>query len=408
MISTLVPASTPKLSVSANNWALINRALLAECLYKFGECGEQIRLQEPVPLKPYAKEPTRNDLDMHTVTGEPIPFQYTYQRRALSGDEEELLDAQDTARRKAIFLDNIPLSDRGSRDFGRASDKYAISVTIRAQHDSQLHQHLAADICSADSQTALASHRDYEAYLAAPAHARSLPYYLMLKSLHKIGDASSKHRRTAALISDAQEADSLEVWIERLNIGFEQFTSDFESETHPGYISLAEFKSFLFLKGTNRVTFRSVYDEQLRLSPSGRFDNPTQLMELFQQYANNHKMSLGPDPVSSQGSAYAAVSLPRPPAYKSPAAPAAAAAAQTRPARANSVYCSNCFSLTGIKRYGHLVDICNTTKGKALVAGASATAPPIPPLARDERLDQLEASIGSIAAFLTSMQSKDA
>ena len=228
----------------------------------------------------------------------------------------------------------------------------------------------------------------------------------MLKSLHKTGDASSKHRRTAALISDSQDADSLEVWSERLNIAFEQFTSDFESETHPGYISLAEFKSFLFLKGTNRVIFRSVYDEQLRLSPSGRFNNPTQLMELFQQYANNHKMSLGPDPVSAQGSAYAAATVPRPSAYKPPAPPAAAA--QTRPARTNPIYCSNCFEATGLKRYGHLVATCGTIKGKALVAGAIAPVPPIPAPARDERLDQIEASIGSIAAFLSSMQSKDA
>lgn len=407
MISTPVPTSAPKLSVSANNWALINKALLAGCLYKYGECGEQIRLLEAVPLKPYAVEPTRNDLDIHTETGESIPFQYTYQRRPLSRQEDEDFAALDADRARAVFLDNIPLSDRGCRDFGRASDKYDTSVTIRAQHDSQLHQHLAADICSAESQTALTSHRDYEAYLAAPAHARSLPYYLMLKSLHKTGDASSKHRRTAALISDSQDADSLEVWSERLNIAFEQFTSDFESETHPGYISLAEFKSFLFLKGTNRVIFRSVYDEQLRLSPSGRFNNPTQLMELFQQYANNHKMSLGPDPVSTQGSAYAAAAVPRPPAYKPPASSAMAAAAQNRPARTNPIYCSNCFDITGIKRYGHLVALC-TAKGKALAAGAIAPVPPITALARDDRLDQIEASIGSIAAFLSSMQSKDA
>ena len=257
---------------------------------------------------------------------------------------------------------------------------------------------------------------------------RSLKYYLLLHSLHRIGDASVKFKRAFDLIHGVQGERSFEEWVEWLDIGCDQFAVDFESTRYPGYMSLSEYKSFLFLHGTNREQFRVVYDEVLRGTPSGRFSDPSTLIRAFQSYAINHKMSISSEPVSQQGSVYlthAAVPATKQAPPKS--TPSAAPITQSQKSdasmwpkdkfgrpqtpRTNSEFCIWCFQhKPGDKKYGHLAVNCHRNPAHPLY-GTKATnsafmsvpnTTAIQP--ENDRLDQLEVAVSSLVSFLTTNQ----
>ena len=62
----------------------------------------------------------------------------------------------------------------------------------------------------------------------------------------------------------------------------ETFKLDFESTVHPGFVSIPELTSFLYLAGLNRIEFRRALDELLHNHPTGRFPDPTALMSQLQ------------------------------------------------------------------------------------------------------------------------------
>ena len=128
----------------------------------------------------------------------------------------------------------------------------------------------------------------------------------MQQSIHRIGDAATKFRRTSDLMHYSQGELTFMEFIDTFSGNFTQFSHDFESldPAHKGFINLNEFNCFLLLQAINRQTYRSVYDEQLRGTPSGRFENPAALIAIFQQYELSHRMSFNADAVSVQGAAY--------------------------------------------------------------------------------------------------------
>jgi hypothetical protein len=70
--------------------------------------------------------------------------------------------------------------------------------------------------------------------------------------------------------------------------GAETFKLDIESTAYPGYISLAELTSFLYLAGVDKELFRRPIDQLLISTPSGRFPDPTALMA--QHYLANNDL----------------------------------------------------------------------------------------------------------------------
>ena len=206
-----------------------------------------------------------------------------------------------SAREQKHILDNMSLTDAGQSRFDRDTSVSEAYIAKRIADDNAQHSELSASI-SDSSLVAIRVHDDHAAYLdTEEPWNRSVMLYDMLASIHKYGDASTKFTKTANLISAKHDphSQSFDEWVHWLNEHFAQFQVDFESDgDHAGYIHCGELKSFLFLYGTDRQMFRTVYDEQLRTTPTGRFKDTDALVRIFQQYHRSHKMSL-PAPVSS-------------------------------------------------------------------------------------------------------------
>ena len=156
------PPLPQKLNVKHGNWASINKSFLALCLNKFGDCGTQIRTQLPIPLEPYATRPSKMDMDRHLVTGDIIPGRYTYERRQLTSEDLKLLE-RISPEAAEDFTDNLPLSDRGSRELTTATAVYMHSLKVRTDDDAECHEHFAS-LVSEDSNIATCNHRDYRDY----------------------------------------------------------------------------------------------------------------------------------------------------------------------------------------------------------------------------------------------------
>jgi hypothetical protein len=298
---------------------------------------------------------------------------------------------------KLRFFSMIPLSMQGIADQRKDHQTYTLSLSNREAQDASLHKRLVLRM-SPESKVALESHPNFAAYTSAPLVKRSLLYYFMAQSIHKTGDASIKYKRTQALIMDSQGSDSFETYASRLNSNFTQFEDDFESTNHPGYVSLKELKSFLFLKGCNRLQFQRLFDEQLRANPSGRFENPDQLQEIFQQFVNNNKMSFAPDPESSQLSAFILASKP------APTLPNLPEYHLQKPHR-HPVPCSFCQKELSKDHYGHLAANCHrnplSRKAKSLLVTQPTQPATDPSLA--SRMDSIENSLGALANYLATM-----
>ena len=392
MLNVLKSSSPVLLSVAANNWGTVNKDLLAECLYEFGKSGLQIRTQTAIPLAPFAAEPSILDMQRSIHSGEPIPGRYVYHRRDMTDRELVYFDGLSELNQIA-FTDDLPLSDRGSKDFRDDTKTYSRALSERTTSDAAALKRLN-NITSSDSKTVMLSHPDYTAYLNAPDHMRSLPYYLMLLAIHRTGDASIKYKRTMSLMTALQGDDQLESWVAFLDNAFDQFEVDFADPDNPGFMRLSEFKSFLFLRGCNRTQFQRLYDEQLRSNPSGRFPDTKALMAQFLQFNTNNKMSFAADPVSSQLTAFIAPHLP---SATSRPQPSSATVATSRPPRKSQVACIHCLRDTSIKRYGHFSRDCTRrpeAPAQALLASDTTS---------DSRLCALESSLASISSYIVSL-----
>ena len=76
------------------------------------------------------------------------------------------------------------------------------------------------------------------------------------------------------------------------------FKLDFKSVEFPGYISLRELTSSLYLAGLNRGEFRRALEELLQNNPTGRFPDPTALMSQLQSWKVANSLSFTRDDTS--------------------------------------------------------------------------------------------------------------
>ena len=385
-----------KLSINNNNWIRYIEYWTDQANLYYGTSGRQFCEGVPIPLK--HPSPKRNALYIHEVTGEPVPGQYIYRRINLSDAQQATLETLGPADQK-IFLDNMPLTEHASAKYDRDVLSHEAELDMRTAEDSSLLALLATDI-SEESTAALRLHANYAAYLHTEhRYTRSLLFRNMLEDIHKFGDASTKYHRTSTLILAKHDptTQSFDQWVIWLNEHFTQFQVDFESEQHRGYIHCGEFKSFLFLHGTDRATFRTVYDEQLRANPTGRFPDTSSLIKLFQDYHRNTKMSMS-DPVSTQGgsSAFSAATVGKKPEKKK---------------RTYPNPCPHCLKLfPKTPRYGHPANECSNRPQltAAVAAAGQPTAVPVNPLASSTdstRLDRMEQLMESFAASMSTLVS---
>jgi len=283
---------------------------------------------------------------------------------------------------------------------------YSTSLAERNKSDSELLTELLSSV-SPESKSAILLHSDYDAYTNAPRHKRSLKFYLLMHSLHRVGDASIKHRRTAALIHGSQGTRSFEEWVDWLNTNFEQFIADFEDPENRGYISCAELKSFLFLHGTDRTRYRVVYDEHLRGNASGRFPNTDALIRAFQAYDNSQKMSVS-EPTSVQANAYVAAAHTQPQQVSEEEQPPAKHSSGGRRLRANKTPCPHCLAAKGHTNFGHSATTCSNNPvniaNQKQFAEKNSTTQKQAFVASDDRFDKLETAVSSITMFLSSLQ----
>jgi hypothetical protein len=385
---------TNKLSIQHNNWIRYSEHWKARAIYNFGDSGKAIRTGVPVPL--LYPPPDRNALFINS-DNEPVPGQYIYKREPIEARRTEAFANLSDGDRKHV-LDNMPLTDPGQTRFDRDKTVSEAYIAKRITDDNAQHTEFSASI-SDSSLAAVRVHNDYANYLETlEPWNQSVMLFNMLASIHKYGDASTKFARTANLISAKHDphSQSFDEWVHCLNEHFAQFQVDFESDgEHAGYIHCGELKSFLFLHGTDRQMFRTVYDEQLRATPTGRFKDTDALVRIFQQYHRSHKMSL-PDAVSTQGGQAYPASLPA----AKPVHPSAAQKVTTNGKKLKTfpVPCEHCLK-AGYTKHGHEAHECRRhIRSQAFTASTTNTAAANP---QSDRLDRIEHTIETLVSFMS-------
>ena len=274
MLST--PTATPPvvtLDLQRDNWSQWNQSLKLLCYTKFGVAGQQILSDRLIPLQPFASQPTKADLDKDNM-GLPIPNQFTYSRRTLTTAEADDPNTN---------LANIPLSTQGNTDFRDDQKIYTAAVRRFSDHDTDCLDHLYRHLSLA-SHTSIKTHANYSAYQLLDIGTRSYAFYRMTRDIHSIGNAATTLHRTCLYANVAQADLPHEEYMDLVTSMADTFKLDFESTEHPGFVSLRELTSFLYLAGLNRNEFRRALDELLHNHPTGRFPDPTALMSQLQSW----------------------------------------------------------------------------------------------------------------------------
>ena len=363
MLSTVNPATataTTILDLHKDNWSAWHQTLKLLCYTKFGVAGHQILSNRLIPLHPFEHEPTKGDLDLD-LAGAPIAGQYTYQRRPAT-------DAEVNLNINQLVL---PLSTLGNTNFRDDRKIFNESKRRFSDQDTECLDHLYTHISLA-SHTAVKTHANYPAYQLLPIGARSHAFYLMIRDIHSIGNAATKLHRTRNYVNVAQADLPHEAYIDLVNSMTDTFKLDFESADHPGFVSIPELTSFLYLAGLNRTEFRRALDELLHNHPTGRFPDPAALMSQLQAWKIANSLSFTRDDVSSQGSAL----LTTQNSTTRTKSQTAKAAGSTKP-HLNPTPCSWCFAKDKVQRYGHLSAHCSKNPNRVPNPNAvPATQPP--------------------------------
>ena len=362
MLSTATKlAPAPLLDLHQDNWSTWNQSLKLLCFTKFGVAGNQILTDRLIPLHPFANEPTKNDLDLDPA-GTPIPGEYIYQRRTPPEGEP----AGNTL--------HLQLSTQGNTNY--RDDKKIFNDAQRrfSDQDTDCLDHLYRHISLA-SHIAIKTHANYPAYQLLAIGARSYAFYIMIRDIHSIGNAATKLHRTRNYMNITQSDLPHEAYIDLVNSMTETFKLDFESIVHPGFVSIPELISFLYLVGLNHIEFRRALDELLHNHPTGRFPDPTALMSQLQAWKIANSLSFTRDDVSTQGSALLA-SQPITTRTKSPAAKTAGNILNAPKPHLHPTPCTWCLAKDKIQRFGHLSAHCSKNPNR--VPNPNSTSPPQP------------------------------
>lgn len=373
-------ASTPStaliiLDIPKDNWSTWHQAFKLLCYTSFGVAGQQILSDKLIPLHPFAAEPSKADLETDS-NGTPLPGEFVYCRRPLTPAEIEL---------PPIDPSSLPLSTLGNTNFRDDRKIYAASLRLFSDHDTACLDHLYKNI-SPTSHTAVKTHPAYPAYQLLPIGARSHAFYRMVRDIHAIGNAATKLHRTRLYVNISQADLPHETYMDLVTTMTETFRLDFESSIHPGYVSIPELTSFLYLAGLNRTEFRRALDELLHNHPTGRFPDPAALMSQLQSWKIANSLSFTRDDVSTQGSALiASKPLPtaprsRPQASKKDASP--------RP-HLHPTPCTWCLASDKIQRFGHLSAYCSKNPNRLPSPSPQSSAPPSLPSNTSQRLRAL-------------------
>jgi hypothetical protein len=347
MLSALTPTPTAiTLDVATDNWSSWHQALKQLCYTKFGVAGQQILTNATIPLHPFAREPTRNDLDTDP-TGAPIQGQLTYSRRSLTTAEAAIAPPIDQTP--------LPLSTQGNTNLRDDRKIFAETQRRSSDHDTECLDHLYRHM-SVASHTSVKTHIDYPAYQLLPIGVRSYPFFMMLRDIHSIGNAATKLYRTRLYVNVAQNDLSHEAYMDLVTSMTETFKLDFESTTHPGYVSLPELTSFLYLAGLDHDLFRRPIDELLNNTPTGRFPDPTALMTKLQAWKLSNALSFARDTVSTQGSALIAS---KPPPLTPRTKKEGTKKDGTLRAHLHTTPCTWCLATDKVQRFGHLSAYCS-------------------------------------------------
>ena len=236
------------------------------------------------------------------------------------------------------------------------------------------------------SHTAVKTHHAYPAYQLLPIGARSYTFYSMVRDIHSVGNAATKLHRTRLYVNISQSDLPHEAYMELVTSMTETFKSDFESAVHPGFVSISELTSFLYLAGLNCLEFRRALDDLLYNHLTGRFPDPTALMTQLQSWKIANSLSFATDNASTQGSALLAskppAAAPRslPPAGRKDAAP--------KP-HLYPTPCSWCLATDNVQRFGHLSTNCSKNPHRLSSPSSSPPTPTSHPSTTSQRLRAL-------------------
>jgi hypothetical protein len=387
----MLPASTSPsapaaviLDIASDNWA---QGFTLSCYTKFGVAGQQILSNKEILLTPFAVAPTKQDVDA-TLAGVPIPGQFTYARSTTAAAETAL---------PGFDLATISPTESANREYRDDLKLYTAAARIFAQEDKDCLDHLHRHI-SLPSHTSIKTHTLYSAYQLLPIGKRSFTFYKMARDINSIGNATTKLRRTRQYVSLSELDLTHEQYMEQACSMAETFNIDFESPTHPGYILLNEFHTFIYLAGLDRTQFRKAIDETLQTNPTGRFPDHIALMAQTQTWKVANALSFTREAISTQGSALIAAKTSQP--TKTPKKEI------TPRSHLHPSPCIWCLSTDKVSRYGHLPSHCSKNPNR--LPGPSPARAPLSPRPLSNTSTRLHALLSQLDVAMTTTDSNAA
>lgn len=337
------------LDLLQDNWTAFLQAFKLQCTTKFGAAGQQIITDKIIPLTPFALPPTKFDLEKNAA-GIPLPNQFVYPRRQLTAAEVATENFNPSP---------LPLSDRGSTELRADLKIYHDAANKFSDFDTALLDYIYSHISLA-SHTSIRAHANFAAYQLLPIGARSFEYYKMVRDNHSTGNASTKLHRTRQFLTATQDNMSHESYMEQITNQADTFRLDFESAEHPGYVSISEFTSAIYLQGLS-THFRRPLDDLLHATPSGRFPNTSLLMTELQNWKIAHALSIPHDAISTQGSALIANTPPQHPKQTptSDKSNKKTTSGSPKTPHLHPLPCSWCLAADKVQRFGHLASNCS-------------------------------------------------
>ena len=346
MLSTSATQLSPDiiLHLPSDNWANFSQAFKQQCFAKFGVAGQQILSNHTIPIHPFPTAPTKNSLDTDE-NGLPIPDQFTYPRRVITAAESAL---------PGFNLTNISLSESGTREYREDLKVFTAAARRSSDEDTECLLYLYTHI-SPTSHTAIKTHASYAQYELLAIGSRSFPFYTMARDIHSIGNATTKLHRTRLLANITQNESSHEEFIDKVTTMAATFTLDFQSELHPGFVSIAELISFFYLSGLNKSQFQRAIDDTLQSTPNGRFPDTAALMAKMQSWKIAQALSFPAEAISTQGSALVAPAIPTSPRTNK----STKLDTTSRTPHLHPTPCTWCLATDKVSRYGHLSTNCS-------------------------------------------------
>jgi hypothetical protein len=290
----IAPSSTrpaiqpPVLSIGEETYAPWNDYFLDRGNYDWGDAGVQMISGIPHvftwPNKPSASDP------FVTADGVTVPALKKYP--TLAATAAQLADNTFDVRHLPLAKDSEANLRADIASWEREHDKFS-------KDDIALLLDLYSSV-SPESMMVAKACPEHAVCMALPVGARSLAFRNILIATHSTGDARTRLHRCSQLFQTKQGDMTHEKFRALVDTRFKAVDNTFSVPGEPLYWNKFEIKTAIYLFGLREHEYAMPLEALLTANPNGRMSDSTKIMDNMQLWVNNHRTTLGADPVSLQ------------------------------------------------------------------------------------------------------------